>query len=92
MGVGFQVIEAEDGGAGFDQAITQLPDVILLDPMMPVTDGLQVLSRLKGASGTHSIPVMMVSAKGRDEDVTRALREWAWNYLPIPGNREPLRT
>jgi DNA-binding response OmpR family regulator len=84
MDMGFQVIEAEDGGAGLDKAINQLPDVILLDIMMPVMDGLQVLKGLKDTSGAHCIPVIIVDAKGRDEDAMRALRAGAWDYVTKP--------
>jgi len=84
MDRGFQVIEAEDGGAGLDKAINQLPDVILLDIMMPVVDGLQVLKGLKDTSGAHGIPVIIVSAKGRDEDAMRALRAGVWDYVTKP--------
>lgn len=82
--MGYTVIEAEDGGGGLEKALTDRPDIILLDLMMPVMDGLQVLSKLKEDPGTQKTPVIMVSAKGQDEDVGRALRAGAWGYLVKP--------
>ena len=84
MDMGFEVMEAEDGGIGLDKAISQLPDIILLDMMMPVMDGLQVLGKLKDDPGAQDIPVIMVSAKGQGEDVTKALDAGAWGYVVKP--------
>lgn len=84
MDMGSEVIEAGDGGAGLQQAITQCPDIILLDVMMPVMDGLQVLDKLKSDPSTQSIPVIMVSAKGQGEDVMKALNAGAWGYVIKP--------
>lgn len=84
MDMGCEVIEAEDGGDGFEQAVTQIPDIILLDMMMPVMDGLQVLGKLKADPGTRNIPVIMVSAKGQGEDVMKALTAGALGYVIKP--------
>ena len=84
MDMGFEVMEAEDGGIGLDKAISQLPDIILLDMMMPVMDGLQVLGKLKDDPDAQDIPVIMVSAKGQGEDVTKALDAGAWGYVVKP--------
>ena len=45
--MGHEVIDAEDGGAGLRRALKELPDIILLDVMMPVMDGFQLLEKLK---------------------------------------------
>ena len=82
--MGFEVIEAEDGGIGLDKAISQRPDIILLDLMMPVMDGLQMLSKLKDDPDAQNIPVIMVSAKGQDEDLAKALKAGAWGYVVKP--------
>ena len=92
LDMGFDVVAAEDGGDGFDKAITQRPDIILLDLMMPVMDGLQMLKKLKAGPGTQSIPVIMVSAKGQGEDVTKALTEGALGYLLKPWEQEELES
>ncbi len=84
LDMGFDVVAAVDGGDGFDKVITQRPDIILLDLMMPVMDGLQMLDKLKAGPGTQSIPVIMVSAKGQGEDVTKALNVGALGYVIKP--------
>ena len=51
--LGYDVLEAADGGAGFRKALEEHPDVILLDVMMPVIDGFQVLEKLKEHAQTY---------------------------------------
>ena len=82
--MGYPVIDAEDGGIGLEKALSESPDIILFDLMMPVMDGYEVLTELKKCPETKAIPVIMVSAKGQDEDVGRALRAGAWGYLVKP--------
>jgi len=55
-GEGYQVIEAPYGQAGYQLAISEKPNIILLDLMMPVMDGFQVLSKLKSNPETRTIP------------------------------------
>lgn len=84
MDMGFDVIEAHDGGEGFDKAIAQYPDIILLDLMMPVMDGLELLGKLKSEPSTQKIPVIMVSARGQGEDLMNALTAGASGYVTKP--------
>ena len=84
MDMGCEVVGAEDGGAGLQMALTEVPDIILLDFMMPVMDGLQVLGKLKENPKTKAIPVIMVSAKGQDADVVKALDAGATSYVTKP--------
>jgi DNA-binding response OmpR family regulator len=67
---GFQVVLAEDGQQALDLARTELPDVILLDQMMPKLDGKQVLAALREKETTQDIPVFVLSgmARGTAED------------------------
>lgn len=90
--MGYQVIEAGDGGAGLQKAVDERPAVILLDVMMPVMDGFQVLERLKDNPDTHPIPIIMVSAKGQEQDIMRAMRGGAWGYLIKPWNPDDLES
>ena len=60
------------------------PDIILLDVMMPVMDGLQVLRVLKGDPATCTTPVIMVSAKSQEQEVREAKDAGAWDYLVKP--------
>lgn len=88
--IGYAVMEAGDGGAGLQSALEGLPDIILLDMMMPVLDGLEVLDRLKSNPLTRFIPVIMVSARGQEQDISTALNSGALSYLVKPWEPEDL--
>ena len=88
--IGYDVMGAEDGGAGLQSAIEGLPDIILLDMMMPVLDGLLVLDRLKANPITQAVPVIMVSAKGQEQDIATALNSGALSYLVKPWEPDDL--
>lgn len=81
---GFKVHLAENGIIGLKMAHEILPDLILLDWMMPGMDGLQVLSELKHDDATKSIPVFMLTAKSMMTEVGRALYEGADDYITKP--------
>jgi two-component system phosphate regulon response regulator PhoB len=83
---GFEVYLAEDGATGLKLARENSPDVILLDWLMPVMDGLQVLAELKADSNTEHIPVFMLTAKGMLNDVTQAVEMGADDYITKPFN------
>ena len=70
--LGYDVLEAANGEIGFRRALEEHPDVILLDVMMPVMDGFQVLTKLKEHAETHSMPVLMVSTRGQEQDMMKA--------------------
>ena len=90
--LGYDVLEAADGGTGFRRAIEEHPDVILLDVMMPVMDGFQVLAKLKEHAETHLMPVVMVSARGQEQDIMRAMRGGAWGFVIKPWNQDDLES
>ncbi len=90
--LGYDVLEAADGGTGFRRALEEHPDVILLDVMMPVMDGFQVLAKLKKHAETHPMPVIMVSARGQEQDMMRAMRGGAWGYVIKPWNQDDLES
>jgi DNA-binding response OmpR family regulator len=83
---GYQVIEAHDGLSALEAVRTQLPDVVLLDVMMPRLDGFETLRMLREFS---SIPVIMLTAKGEEDDKVRGLELGADDYVTKPfGPRE----
>ena len=90
--LGYDVLEAADGGTGLRRAVEEHPDVILLDVMMPVMDGFQVLAMLKEHAETHPMPVIMVSARGQEQDIMRAMRGGAWGYVIKPWNQDDLES
>ena len=83
---GFEVYLAEDGATGMKLAHEKNPDLILLDWLMPVMNGLQVLAELKADSSTEHIPVFMLTAKGMISDVTQAIEMGADDYITKPFN------
>lgn len=83
---GFRVIEAKNGVQALDQIRTKLPDVVLLDVMMPELDGFATLKMLREFS---TIPVIMLTAKGEENDRVYGLELGADDYLSKPfGPRE----
>ncbi len=83
---GFRVIEARNGLQALEQIRTKLPDLVLLDVMMPELDGFATLKMLREFS---SLPVIMLTAKGDENDRVRGLELGADDYLPKPfGPRE----
>jgi CheY-like chemotaxis protein len=84
LDMGSEVIEAGEGGMGLHKAVTECPDIILLDLWMPVMDGFQVLEKLKDNPGTQFTPVIMVTAKGQKEDMLQAMENGAWGYVTKP--------
>ncbi|MHC4636183.1 MAG: response regulator [Planctomycetota bacterium] len=81
---GFEVHKAVDGPTGIDAAIKIIPELILLDIMMPGMNGLEVLSTLKHNERTSNIPVFMITAEKLVGDIDRAFEIGADDYLPKP--------
>ena len=82
---GWAVVEAYDGWQGL-AAITSGPlaDAVLLDIMLPEVDGLQLLETLRATERWNKVPVMMLTAKGDEQSVSRALAAGANDYLGKP--------
>lgn len=81
---GHQVVRASDGEQAMALAASELPDLILLDAMMPGLSGFEVLRRLKGDPALRAVPVIMVTAKGHERDVLNGLRGGAVDYVVKP--------
>jgi two-component system KDP operon response regulator KdpE len=78
---GFQVVEAYRGAAAIENLRSSLPDLILLDVMMPDIDGFEVLHMIRE---TSSVPVIMLTAKGEEDDRVRGLELGADDYITKP--------
>jgi DNA-binding response OmpR family regulator len=87
---GFEVYSAEDGLSALEIARKIIPDIILLDWMLPGMNGLEVLTELKHDERTKHIPVFMLTAKGMASDVARALEMGADDYITKPFNPRQL--
>jgi len=81
---GHQVIRAQDGEQAMKLVQSDLPDLILLDAMMPGLGGFEVLRRLKADPALSSVPVIMVTAKGHERDVLSGLQGGAVDYVVKP--------
>ncbi len=82
--LGYQTVTATDGQAALVQVAAENPDLVLLDIMMPVMDGFQVLAHLKGDVRTRALPVIVISALDDLASVVRAIENGAEDYLPKP--------
>ncbi len=81
---GYEVITAGSGEAALTALQQHLPQVVLLDLMLPGADGLEVCRRMRGNSATREIPVIMVTAKGEESDVVAGLELGADDYIVKP--------
>ncbi len=81
---GFEVVCAADGESGLKAVREELPDLVLLDLLMPEVDGLEVCRRLKFHDKTRAIPIIIVSAKGDETDIVLGLEMGADDYATKP--------
>ena len=84
---GFDVITAYDGTTGIEKALSELPDLILLDIMMPDITGIEVCKYLVSEPNTRHIPIILVTAKSGAEDTKEGLEAGAFDYIKKPFNR-----
>ena len=80
----FITLAATDGQEALDQVQAESPDLILLDIMMPIMDGFEVLARLKADPTTRDIPVIIISADNNMHSVVKGIQLGAEDYLPKP--------
>lgn len=84
---GYEVITAYNGSTGIEKALSELPDLILLDVMMPDITGIEVCRRLVNNPATKDIPIILVTAKSGAEDTKEGLEAGAFDYIKKPFNR-----
>jgi len=81
---GFDVITATDGEEALAKAQREKPDLIVMDVMMPRLDGYETCRRLKNDPGTRDIPVLLLTARGREEDRQQGMDSGADDYITKP--------
>jgi CheY-like chemotaxis protein len=81
---GYQVIPAVDGADALARMAQELPDLILLDLMMPQMNGFEVLERLRADPATASVPVIVLTALAQERDIERAVSSGAQGYVIKP--------
>jgi two-component system phosphate regulon response regulator PhoB len=81
---GYETLVAHDGQEGLRKAQTHLPDLVLLDLMLPVVDGLEVCRQLRSGDQTRKIPIVMLTAKGEETDQVVGFSLGADDYVTKP--------
>ncbi|MDA0189216.1 MAG: response regulator [Proteobacteria bacterium] len=87
---GYQVITAESGEEGIAKAKSELPDLVLMDVVMPGLNGYQATRTLTRDEATKNIPVIVCTSKGQETDKIWGLRQGAQDYMVKPVNGEEL--
>jgi two-component system phosphate regulon response regulator PhoB len=87
---GFEVLSATDGQDGLRRAQTALPDLIVLDLMLPVIEGLEVCRVLKSGTRTRDIPLIMLTARSEEVDEIVGFQMGADDYVTKPFKIKPL--
>jgi DNA-binding response OmpR family regulator len=89
---GYDVITAADGEEALALATTQLPDLIVLDMMMPKATGLEVTRSLRGQDSTKDIPVILLTARAQEADVASGFEAGADDYVKKPFSPKDLQS
>ncbi len=87
----YDIVTAGDGRVGLSEVLKTLPDLVISDIMMPEMDGNELCSKVKGNPATNHIPVILLTAKSRDEDQLEGLEMGADAYVMKPFNMDILR-
>ena len=88
---GYEVLTAADGAEALAVAQEHLPDLVVLDVMMPALSGIEVTRRLRGDEATRDIPVILLTARVQEADVSRGFDAGADDYLRKPFSPQELR-
>ncbi len=91
-GMGHETITAEDGKEGVERARAELPDLVLMDVVMPNLNGFQATRSLSRDERTSHIPVVLVTTKNQETDRLWGLRQGAKGYLTKPVQTRELRS
>ena len=88
--LGHESITAEDGAAGVEVAKRELPDMVLMDVVMPNLNGFQATRQLSREGSTRDIPVVLVTTKDQDTDRMWGMRQGAKAYITKPFSESDL--
>ncbi len=78
---GYEVEVARNGQEGLEAVKRQKPDIILLDVIMPIMDGMSMLRNLRSNNETREIPVVILSNLGDSKDILQAMQQETFDYL-----------
>ena len=88
--LGHQILTATDGAAGVETAKAELPDLVLMDVVMPNLNGFQATRTLARDVATRHIPVILVTTKDQDTDRMWGMRQGAKAYITKPFSEDEL--
>ena len=88
---GYEVLSARDGEEALALALERQPDLAILDVMMPKLDGYEVTQRLRDNAATSSMPVILLTARVQEADITRGFEAGADDYIKKPFSPQELR-
>lgn len=83
-GAGYEALGFADGRALLSAVAERVPQLVLLDIMLPETDGMEVLRRLRKLPATRRVPIIMITARGSEYDRVKGLDEGADDYIVKP--------
>lgn len=84
---GFKAITAYDGMTGVKKAVEEMPDLIILDVMMPGVDGFEACRNISSHAKTKNIPIILVTALNTSEDTQKGFDAGAFDYIKKPFNK-----
>jgi len=87
---GYEVLVANDGDAALEQIAAHVPDLVLLDIMLPKKNGFEVCQQIRATPQWQGIKVIMLTAKGRDTEVTKGMALGADAYMTKPFSTKDL--
>ncbi|MDQ8023274.1 response regulator transcription factor [Uliginosibacterium sp. H1] len=87
---GFAVVMAENGEDGVAKARAELPDLILMDVVMPGINGYQATRTISRDEATRNIPIIMTTSKDQETDKIWGMRQGAFDYMTKPVNQDDL--
>jgi DNA-binding response OmpR family regulator len=88
---GYEVLPARDGEEALALALERRPDLAILDVMMPKLDGYEVTQRLRDNAATSGMPVILLTARVQEADITRGFEAGADDYIKKPFSPQELR-
>jgi DNA-binding response OmpR family regulator len=88
---GYEVLAARDGEEALTLALERQPDLAILDVMMPKLDGYEVTQRLRDNAATNGMPVILLTARVQEADITRGFEAGADDYIKKPFSPQELR-
>jgi twitching motility two-component system response regulator PilH len=89
-GAGHEVIAAENGEQGVEKALAEIPDLILMDVVMPGLNGFQATRKISKDNSTAHIPVIFVTTKDQETDRIWGMRQGASAYITKPVDKNAL--